>query len=176
MVQYDNNNIQREMDFEDNLLKLEEQFYQEGFEEGQNENLHNNFMEGKQFGLQVGFQRYVLLGQILGLCDVLDSIDLKNAMLTKNIISVRKLINGIEMNNDEENVEQLETTLVKLKNKFRTIILSFQRLTKDKKIRNHLNFDDVDDLSRMIGGKMQTFVEDEDVTDAKTTQDQMHEW
>lgn len=164
------------MDFEDNLLKLEEQFYQEGFAEGQNENLRNNFMEGKQFGLQVGFQRYILLGQIVGLCDVLDSLDLQNAMLSKNIVSVRKLIDGIEMNNDEENVEQLETTLVKLKNKFRTIILSFQRLTKDRKIKNHLNFDDVDDLSRMIGGKMQTFVEDEDVTEAKTTQDQMHEW
>ncbi|CAL9733125.1 protein Lto1p [Monosporozyma unispora] len=164
------------MDFEENLLKLEEHFYQEGFEEGQNENLHNNFMEGKQFGLQVGFQRYVLLGQIVGLCDILDSLDLQNIMLTKNIASVRKLIDGIEMNNDEKNVEQLEKTLVKLKNKFRTILLSFQRLTKDRKLKKHLNFDDVDDLSRMIGGKMQTFVEDEDVSEAKTTQDQMHEW
>lgn len=37
------------MDF-DNLLNLEEQYYQEGFLEGQNENIKQSFLEGKQYG------------------------------------------------------------------------------------------------------------------------------
>lgn len=36
------------MDF-DGLLTLEEQYYQDGYREGQNENLKQNFLEGKQF-------------------------------------------------------------------------------------------------------------------------------
>ncbi|CCK70724.1 ribosome biosynthesis protein LTO1 KNAG_0F00550 [Huiozyma naganishii CBS 8797] len=167
----------------DELLNLEEKFYQEGLEEGQNENLKNNFLEGKQFGLQVGFQRYVLLGQMLGLCGMFESLELGNAMLDKNINTIRSLICTIEMNNDEENVENLEKVLVKLKNKFRTILLSVQRLVKEKNKTTgneqngkSLNFDDVEKLSRMIAGEMKGFVEDEDVTEAKTTQDQANDW
>lgn len=80
------------MDF-DGLLTLEEQYYQDGYREGQNENLKQNFLEGKQFGLQVGFQRFIILGQMKGLCDVLDSYNFQNPMLEKNIHTVRTLIN-----------------------------------------------------------------------------------
>lgn len=159
----------------DELLFLEEQFYQEGYEEGRNENLKNNLIEGKEFGLQVGFQRFVLLGQMVGMCDVLDSLQLKNNSLFKNIANVRELISSIELNNKEENVESLEKTLVKLKNKFRLILLSFQREFKHNN-RKPINFDNFEDLSRAIAGEIKGFVEDEDATDAKTTQDQAQAW
>ena len=172
------------MDYEDELLALEEQFYEEGFKEGQNASLLNSFLEGKQFGLQVGFQRFVLIYQILGICDVINSLNLQNDSLNKNISIIKNLIDGILMNNDEENVENLDKTLIKLKNKFRTVLLSFQRLIKNnrninknnKQFSNNLTFDNVEDLSRMIAGKIQGFVEDEDVTEAKVKQDQLHEW
>lgn len=168
------------MDYEDRLLELEEQYYEEGFKEGQNESLHNSFLEGKQFGLQVGFQRFLLINQIIGICDVIDSLNLKNDSLNKNISIIRDLISAIQMNNDEENVENLDKILIKLKNKFRTVLLSFQRLTKNtannKQVSNHLTFANVEDLSRMIAGKIHGFIEDEEVTEAKVKQDQLHEW
>ena len=97
---------------------------------------------------------------------------------------IKNLIDGILMNNDEKNVGNLDKTLIKLKNKFRTFLLSFQRLIKNnrninknnKQFSNNLTFDNVEDLSRMIAGKIQGFVEDEDVTEAKVKQDQLHEW
>ena len=60
------------MDYEDELLALEEQFYEEGFKEGWNASLLNSFLESKQFDLQVGFQRFVLIYQILGICDIIN--------------------------------------------------------------------------------------------------------
>lgn len=159
----------------DELLNLEEEFYQEGWLEGHNENLKNNFLEGKQFGLQVGFQRYVLLGQMVGFCDVLDSLELSSTVLSKNIAIVRQLISGIEMNNDDDNVENLEKTIVKLKNKFRSIMITFQRLIKNEK-RKPLNFEKVEELSRIIAGEMKGFVEDEEEHEAKTTLDQSQAW
>ena len=159
----------------DELLNLEEKFYNEGYDEGHNENLKNNFLEGKQFGLQVGFQRFVLLGQMVGICDVLDSLDLKSNALSKNVQSVRSLINDVGMTNDDENVEELEKTMIKLKNKFRTIMITFQRIMKKDK-REPFTFEVIEEISRMIAGEVQGFVEDEDVTDAKTTQDQAQAW
>ncbi|CCC66627.1 hypothetical protein NCAS_0A00670 [Naumovozyma castellii] len=163
------------MDIFDNLLNLEEQFYEEGWEEGHNENLKNNFLEGKQFGLQVGFQRFVLLGQMTGFCDVLDSLELGNQNLEKNVESIRSLIKTVGLSNKDEDVENLEKILVKLKNKFRTILISVNRLTKQDKKRI-IDFDDFEDLSRIIAGEVKGFVEDEDVDEAKTAQDQAQAW
>ena len=39
-----------------------------------------------------------------------------------------------------------------------------------------MTFENVEDHSRMISGKIQGFIEDEDVTEAKVKQDQLHEW
>ncbi|KAL3233898.1 hypothetical protein RNJ44_03938 [Nakaseomyces bracarensis] len=159
----------------DELLFLEEQYYAEGFQEGRNENLKNNLLEGKEFGLQVGFQRFVLLGQMLGLCDVLESMGLQNKSIAKNIATVRELISTVQFNNEEENVEGLEKTLVKLKNKYRLILLAFQREYKTKD-RKPLNFDVFEDLARAITGEIKGYVEDEDVTEQKNTQDQAQAW
>lgn len=159
----------------DELLFLEEKFYKEGYQEGRSENLKNNLLEGKEFGLQVGFQRFVLLGQMLGLCDVLDSFNLKNKSLAKNVAIIRELISTIQFNNEEENVEGLEKKLVKLKNKYRLILLAFQREYKpaDKKA---LTFDMFEDLARTVAGEIKGYVDDEDVTEQKTTQDQAQAW
>ncbi|CAB4253820.1 similar to Saccharomyces cerevisiae YNL260C Putative protein of unknown function with similarity to a human protein overexpressed in oral cancers [Maudiozyma barnettii] len=163
------------MDEFDELLNLEEEFYKEGYAEGQNENLKNNFLEGKQFGLQVGFQRYVLLGQMIGICDVLDSFDLNSSALSKNVQSIRTLISQVEMTNDDENVEELGKIMIKLKNRFRTIMITFQRIMKKEK-REPFTFEVIEEISRIVAGEVQGFVEDEDVTEAKTTQDQAQAW
>ncbi|CAI4049400.1 hypothetical protein SKDZ_14G0690 [Saccharomyces kudriavzevii ZP591] len=162
------------MDF-DNLLNLEEQYYQEGFREGQNENITQNFLEGKQYGLQVGFQRFILLGQMEGLCNVIESYGLQNPVLVKNIQTIRTLMKDVKMNNDDESVVEYEKILVKLKNKFRTVLITLQRLVKNEK-KKGLTFEIFEDVSRTIAGEIKGFVEDENTAERKNTQDQAQSW
>lgn len=166
--------IQLTMDF-DNLLNLEEQYYQEGFREGQNENITQNFLEGKQYGLQVGFQRFILLGQMEGLCNVIESYGLQNPVLVKNIQTIRTLMKDVKMNNDDESVVEYEKVLVKLKNKFRTVLITLQRLVKNEK-KKGLTFEIFEDVSRTIAGEIKGFVEDENTAERKNTQDQAQSW
>ncbi|CCH58354.1 hypothetical protein TBLA_0A05610 [Henningerozyma blattae CBS 6284] len=169
-----------DVDFED-LFNLEEKFYQEGYAEAQSENVKHNYIEGKQYGLQVGFQRFVLLGQMLSICDFIESLKLNNKLLDKNLLIVKNLINEIPMNNNEDSVEIYEKNIVKLKNKFRTIIITFQKCYNTKEnLKNHdklnFNFDDVENLSRQIAGEIRGFVEDAETSNAKSTQDQAQDW
>lgn len=163
------------MNYEDELLTLEEQFYQEGYQEGHEKNLEDNFLEGKQFGLQVGFQRFIFLGQVIGVCNIIESLNLGSSIVDKNTKSLREWVEGIEMNNDDENVEKLEKVIVKIKNKFRTLLLSVQKLTKSKGSKT-INFDEVENITQVIAGELKSFTEDEDVSEAKNTQDQKHDW
>lgn len=163
------------MNYEEELLNLEEKFYQEGYQEGHEKNLQENFLEGKQFGLQVGFQRFIFLGQVIGVCDVIDSLSLDNTLIDNSIKSLRKWIGNVGMDNDDENVENLEKTLVKIKNKFRTLLLAVQKNTKSKGLQT-ANFDDIEKVTQIIAGELKSFTEDEEVSEAKNTQDQMHDW
>ncbi|CCE62104.1 hypothetical protein TPHA_0B04350 [Tetrapisispora phaffii CBS 4417] len=164
------------MDEFDEVLKLEERFYKEGFEEGRRENLQHNYIEGKQFGLQVGFQRFILIGQMLGICNVLTARYSTNAALMKSVESVRKLIESIKFDNDAENVENYEVTVVKLKNKFRIILLALQRQLKGKKRTEVMNYDKVEEITRIIAGEVIGFNEDEDTTKQFLAQDKKTEW
>ena len=159
----------------DKVLTLEDQFYQEGYEEGSKENITHNYLEGKQYGLQIGFQRFILVGQMLSLCTVIESQFTSNKALLKSTSSVRELIASIKMDNEEDSVEHYESTVVKLKNKFRIILLSSNRLLKKQQM-DPLTYDEVEDLSRIIAGEIKGFVEDEDVTKDFLAQDQSKVW
>ncbi|EDO19084.1 hypothetical protein Kpol_2000p51 [Vanderwaltozyma polyspora DSM 70294] len=159
----------------DELLNLEEQFYQEGYQEGQNENLKHNFIEGKQYGLQTGFQRFLLVGQIKGICKVLERSCQENNSLLKNINQVQELISTIKLDNSPKNVEQYESTMVKVKNKFRIILLSSQRQFKNSS-QNALIFEKVENICKLLGGEIRGFVADSSGSSEVTTSDQMQDW
>ena len=55
-----------EQDNFDNLLHLEDGFYNEGYRLGVEDGSRAGRIEGRAFGLQKGFEKYVELGQILG--------------------------------------------------------------------------------------------------------------
>lgn len=164
-----------EIDF-DELLNPEERFYKEGVDEGAAENIKHNLLEGRQFGLQVGFQRFVLLGQVLSACDVITSFQLGSSALDRNISTIKKLINDIPLDNNDESVEIYEKNLVKIKNKFRTILITFQKLGKGKLNGQHMNFDMFEDISRAVAGEVKGFVEDEEKTEEHSGQDKFQEW
>ncbi|SCU95838.1 LAFA_0G02608g1_1 [Lachancea sp. 'fantastica'] len=163
------------MDCFDDVLNLEEQFYQEGYQEGRNENLAHNLIEGKQYGLQVGFQRFTLIGLIQGCCNLLKTQQL-NPSIDKNIDVVLGLISEIPHNNEEASVQIYERNLVKIKNKFRVLLMALSKQWKNlaPEPGNKLTFEAVEKMSRIVAGELNAFVE-ESGTEA-TSQPQADMW
>lgn len=53
----------------DEVLNVEEEYYQKGFREGQEQSTRQQEMEGKEYGYQTGFQRFLIVGYIDGLVE-----------------------------------------------------------------------------------------------------------
>lgn len=157
----------------DYLLGLEEQYYQEGYEEGAQEKAQHNFTEGKQYGLQVGFQRFLILGQIQGLIKVIETCGTPGTSILKNIETVRGLLADIKMDNDDANVAEYEARIVKIRNKLRTILLLLQRQTENK-MKDPLTLDNVEKVSMIIAGQLKGYVDNEE-SEAEV-RDQMQDW
>ncbi|CUS24342.1 LAQU0S15e02344g1_1 [Lachancea quebecensis] len=149
------------MDF-DEILDLEEQFYREGFEEGRHENLTHNYLEGKQYGLQVGFQRYILLGLIEGICHVVKSQKISPAAY-KNACLILDMVSEISLGNDEISVQAYEGNIVKVRNKFRLLLLALSRRVKerDQQSSHDLSFQAVEKMSKLVAGELSGYVDDE---------------
>ncbi|SCU95441.1 LAMI_0F02476g1_1 [Lachancea mirantina] len=153
----------------ESVLNLEEQFYREGFEEGRQENLRHNLLEGKQYGLQVGFQRYVTVGLMKGACEVI----LENSSLPQLHKTARSIIDMIEeipMDNEESNVVKYDKNLTKVKNKFRLLLMAYNRPPRDK--GRKLSFEDIDNISKTVAGDVQGYIEIE----TNTTNPQVDFW
>ncbi|AMD19558.1 HCL593Cp [Eremothecium sinecaudum] len=136
----------------DSLINLEELNYKAGYENGRQEGLLHNLVEGKQFGLQVGFQRYVMLGQIKGICTAIASI-VSEASIKKNINTVLEMIEQTPMDNEPQNVEVYEASLVKIRNKFRLILMLVNRNWK-KEDNNGISFESVESLYKIVSGQL----------------------
>lgn len=158
----------------DALLELEDQYYRKGLEEGLAENVKHNYLEGKQYGLQVGFQRYLLLGQISGLLDVLEVLDGDKKVFAKKIQSVRLLLSGLHMSNDAASVADYEEKFTKIKNKFRTILLLLQKQLKTGP-DNTLSLNAVEKVSLSIAEEIKGYIEDEN-NSRELLQDQAQNW
>jgi hypothetical protein len=58
-------NMDSDDPFED-VLNLEEQFYQEGYRQGQDDGLRAGLVEGRSLGLEKGFQKFFESGRLYG--------------------------------------------------------------------------------------------------------------
>lgn len=157
----------------DSLLCLEEEFYEEGYKEGQAANLKKNYIEGKQFGLQVGFQKFCFVGMILGVCDTLRFEKLSDSSRAQCVV-LKSMINSLQLDNSESNVLEFDKQWPKIANKFRSLIMSLNRTTF--KLENKLEYNKLEQMCKLIAGEMKAYVEDRDVGEAKMTQDASLEW
>ena len=162
------------MDF-DEVLNLEEQFYQEGFEEGRLANLAHNYLEGKQYGLQIGFQRFILIGLIEGFCNVIRAEQVSPS-IEKLVSSIPELVDEIGLGNDELSVQVYERNIVKLKNKFRLLLLALNKQLKSRSTESpgKLSFEMVEKMAKTVAGELNSFVEDNEAS--VTTQTQTEMW
>ncbi|KAH3680135.1 hypothetical protein WICMUC_000536 [Wickerhamomyces mucosus] len=125
-----------------------QRFYQEGFEEGQAESTNASFREGKEYGLQTGFQKYLIIGQLKGILHAIDKgvgDDLSPQAIIQ-ISQIKLLINQIKIDNEYGNVIETEKILVKIRNKLRVLT---NALPSDKK---DFNLQNIDFMGRLISG------------------------
>lgn len=163
------------MDVFDNLLSLEEQFYQEGYEEGLNQESWDNYLEGKESGMELGFRRFVLLGQMSAICDVIESIGTQSKLLSKNIETIRSFIMKIRGEQEDVEFTDLEKISGKLMNKFRTLMITFNNSSNLAGITKGVTFEDVQNVARLVVGEPQKHAEDP-TTSLKHIQEQADSW
>lgn len=159
----------------DYLLNLEQQFYQEGYEQGLNEKTRENYIEGKELGLQVGFQRFVVLGQIQGIVEVLKSSLADGSSILKNVESIERLLTGIKMSNDNAAVAEYDSRIIKVRNKLRNVLLSLHR--QAGRVGNPLTLEDVEEVSTIVAGQLKAYVEEPNEEEVEVSgQDHTMEW
>lgn len=133
----------------DLLLHLEQDYYEEGYREGQEESTRLQLMEGKEYGYQTGFQRFLVVGYIKGLVEYweshIDSYGSSKAM-SSHITQVKNAIDQIPKGNNESDVALYETSINKIRNKVRVIGTMTKELAKISQL---------DELIKEVGGTLQ---------------------
>lgn len=128
----------------DGVLDLENEFYEKGYKDGQHQIVREQNLEGRIYGLQTGFQRFLVVGYIQGLIDEWTKLEQKNIEL--HLSQLQKLVDSIPKSNGDVEVEQYETAVNKARNKIR-VVANITK-TSDKIAR-------LDDLIQEIGGNLQ---------------------
>lgn len=108
-------------------------YYIEGHQEGQKDGEKAGFIEGRQFGIQTGFQRFLTLGILQGRTEIWkDQVQeradsaVKHERLAKNVDQMKEALCNISMTNNDVDVETLEKTLKYGKVKSKLIISSLK--------------------------------------------------
>ncbi|AAS54026.1 AFR654Wp [Eremothecium gossypii ATCC 10895] len=160
----------------DSLLSLEEQYYKEGYDEGRRENLQNNLVEGKQYGLQVGFQRYSSLGHMKGICDYLKLV-LHDTPVEVTINELINMITRIPLDNSNSSATEYEQAITRVRNKFRLLLLTTQKhLKKRGLLAEDLSFDQFTTINKIIAGELRGFTTNDSEETKVTFQDQTQMW
>lgn len=143
---YYNNEIMADIELDvDEVLNLEEEYYQKGFLEGQEHSTREQYIEGKEYGYQTGFQRALIVGYIQGLMEYWkENKDLNN--VDGHMTQLREIVEGIPVTNGESEVAEFEKRINKARNKIRVIATILKESSKVSKL---------DELMKEMGGTLQ---------------------
>lgn len=133
----------------DNVLNLEEEQYELGFKEGQIQGTKDQYLEGKEYGYQTGFQRFLIIGYIQELMKFwLSHIDQYNnsSSLRNHLNNLEDIMAQISITNGDKEVEDYEKNIKKARNKLRVIA----SITKET-----WKIDSLDNLVKEVGGTLQ---------------------
>ncbi|OBA20214.1 DUF1715-domain-containing protein [Metschnikowia bicuspidata var. bicuspidata NRRL YB-4993] len=103
----------------DDVLNLEDGYYEKGFHEGHEHSAKEQFMEGKVYGLQTGFQRFLIVGYLHGLLE--EWSQEKSPALAVHLKQLSTYLAAISMSNDDQAVVQYEKSVTSARNKARVI-------------------------------------------------------
>lgn len=134
----------------DDVLNLEDEYYKEGYKEGQEHSTKQQYVEGKEYGYQTGFQRFLVVGYIQGLVEHwqlnLASYGPNTKSLESHLSQLAELVQSIPTNNGDSEVEVYEKQLSKARNKLRVVAMLAKESWKIAKL---------DELVRDVGGQLQ---------------------
>jgi hypothetical protein len=131
----------------DEVLNPELAHYHLGYEEGIQESSHQQLLEGREYGYQTGFQRFIIIGYIDGIVKHwrANANKYDSKTLVGHLDQLQDFVRGISFSNDEEDVKNYETLLSKARNKVRLIA----NLVKESDKINKL-----DELVQEVGGNI----------------------
>lgn len=127
----------------DGALELEEEYYKLGFSEGHEQAVRDQILDGKAYGLQTGFQRFLAVGYLQGMVEIWEKT--ANASVQLHVGQLKQLLGSIPTANNDADVEAYEQALGKARNKARVIAV----LTK-----SHGRIAGLDKLVKEVGGSM----------------------
>lgn len=107
----------------DSVMELENEKYQEGFSNGLNQSTREQLLEGKEYGIQTGFQRALIIGYIQGLLQDWKShlSDYRIRGFSLHLDQLDKFVQSINFSNDEDAVANYERLVQKARNKLRLV-------------------------------------------------------
>lgn len=136
----------------ENVLNLEDKYYDEGYRAGQGVSVQEQYLEGMEYGYQTGMQRFLIVGYMKGLIEYWKShlylyektVSLKT--LENHLNQAASVLESISMANTEDAVREYEIAVLKSKNKIRVIA----NICKEQwKINN------IDNFIKDVGGQLQ---------------------
>lgn len=88
------------MDF-DQSLDLEETYYREGFEEGTRDGEKQGLIEGRIYGSELSYERFLALGLLYGKISIWKCKYTNESRIMKHIAKVEELLISVPRTNDE---------------------------------------------------------------------------
>lgn len=128
----------------DDVLDIEDEFYAKGYKDGQDQSAREQFLEGKIYGLQTGFQRFLVIGYIQGLLE--EWRQLEKPEISAHLNQLAELIRSIPTSNGDKEVELYEKSVLKARNKVRVVAAITK--TSEKVLI-------LDNLIKEVGGSLQ---------------------
>lgn len=113
----------------DDALDLEEELYQKGFQEGNIASANEQFLEGKVYGLQTGFQRFLIVGYLDGLLHEWQQRE-KSKQVENHLAQLSEILSTIDYGNSNQSVTAYEKSVVAARNKVRVIASLTKSTTK----------------------------------------------
>lgn len=119
----------------DEVLDIEQQYYQKGFDEAFSVGEEHSYKDGKQFGIQTGFQRFILIGALKRVCGLLEQAvqnDNNKESVGKHIAALSDVLHNlnkfysensktISATNSAQDVELYEDLIKRIRSKAKVV-------------------------------------------------------
>lgn len=134
--------------------RLTGRFYKQGLREGQQQSTINSFIEGKEYGIQTGFQKFVLVGLVKGFVEQLEQQQVARegaqgatqAKESAHLQQLKELVAQLKPSNDYGDVVSNDKIINKVRNKLR--LLTNSSAEKGYKVE----FGEFDDICKKLNG------------------------
>lgn len=120
-------------DILDLSLSLEQEFSQKGYAEGLKDGKQAGLSEGKHYGIQTAFQRYMAVGILQARCDLWQNSianpkddgsgekPIKSEKIEKHLAQLKSCVQDVPMTNSDSDVEVVTKGMAKAKAKAKVI-------------------------------------------------------